>query len=241
MSVAISTALSPSTKKTMIEQSLFTIDKSIVEKMNDIILRRPHIDEAKLIISRALRGQEEDINILQYISKRNHAHQLGPRRFHLLVIRAMKVSSPLYNYYVDKFHINYINDIKNNLQFPSSKNYIGRLLYDLNCSLTNNFQRPSRNKFKKGQNNQIDNKQQSNHDDNSVLIQPIEFVKFEVARQLIERNRQQLNRNLNENIECPICFENKKELISLHNDRRHSICNACRTMILICPFCRKEL
>lgn len=82
---------------------------------------------------------------------------------------------------------------------------------------------------------------QARADLENQIAAPIEFLKFELARQLVSEVQAVLQSRRSSLLECPICYDQAQQLQALHGDRRHGVCNSCKSKLDLCPFCREQL
>lgn len=187
-----------------------------------------HYNNYKLwIIKLAYRGDNFSLRCLQQLL--NEGYQvspplLGSRRATTLILRASRVGSNVFAHYSEGLQENYIKNIQSELPRGS----VGTMLRDINRDLSKVVLREKESEERPG----------------DFDSSPIEFVKFELAREMIREVKAKIKSEIATVLhECYICFEEipSNKMVVLHGDPRHSVCESCRVPLQTCPFCRANL
>ena len=118
---------------------------------------------------------------------------------------------------------------------PRSKNSTRRFIYDLSRSHGMIYVETSHLKPKSKENNE--------DKENIVDNTPAQFIKFELARTIVEEYRLKIAAMRGEKLfQCAICLEDSKvKPTVLHGEYLHAVCAACAPKLTTCPFCRVVL
>lgn len=188
----------------------------------------------KWIIKLAHRGDEFSLRCLQQLlneGSKVYPSLIGDRRATTLVLRASRPGSAVERHYSTNIHPKHIENLRRHLP----EGHVGMMLRDINRDLSKAAP------VTKGapRSKEAPEERPSDFD-----ASPIEFVKFELAREMIREVRQKIASEIATVLhECFICFEevSGNKMVVLHGDPRHSVCVTCRGSLTSCPFCRAEL
>lgn len=186
-----------------------------------------YMNYKRWIIKLAYRGDDFSLRCLQQLL--NEGYQvdpplLGPRKARNIALRAAKENSAVLKYFSVGIRQSEVQHIRSVIP----KDGVGTMLKDINRDIS------------KITNDVKDTEKQPDDFDAS----PIEFVKFELARDIVHQVHSKMQSELDAIIcECYICYEEvaSHKMVVLHGDTRHSVCETCRIPLKSCPFCRANL